>query len=116
MAEMTFRTQTIGNNYMCSGAREGGPDLSSKNDVVFVFPGTPSSDTGRVMRGPLGDAMKEFAVGVGEVADWFKDFEIDSLELSISSALETGGVTKLFLSAKGEGGFKVTLKPKKRAV
>ena len=66
------------------------------------------------MRGPLGDAMKEFAVGVTELADWFEDFEIDSMELSISAALETGGVTKLFLSAKGEGGFKVTLKPKKK--
>jgi hypothetical protein len=101
---------------ICSGAREGGPDLSSKNDVVFVFAGTPSSNTGQVMRGPPGDAMKEFAVGVGQVADWFKDFEIESLEVSISAALESGGVTKLFLSAKGEGGFKVTLKPKKRAV
>ncbi len=87
--------------------------MSSKKDVVLVFPKKTDDSTGPVMRGLAGDAMKEFAVGLEDVANWFKDFDIDSVEVSISAGLETGGLTKLFVSAKGEGGLTVTLKPKK---
>ena len=45
----------------------------------------------------------------------FKDFQIDSVELWISGGVETGQVLSLFVSAKGEGGMKVTLKPKQGA-
>jgi hypothetical protein len=88
--------------------------LSSKNDVVFVFQSKPPDSTGPPMRGLAGDAMKEFAVGLEDVAKWFEGFDIDSVVFSISAGLETGGLTKLFISAKGEGGLTVTLKPKKQ--
>jgi hypothetical protein len=91
-------------------------DLSSKKDVVFVLPGpgTSANPPPPVMRGPIGDTMKELTVGLEEVSSWFKDFDIDSIEVSITAGVETAGLTKLFLSAKGEGGLTVTLRPKKR--
>jgi hypothetical protein len=46
------------------------------------------------------------------IANWFKQYQVESIELSISGAMETGGVAKLVISAKGEGGMKVVLKPK----
>jgi hypothetical protein len=47
-----------------------------------------------------------------EITNWFSKYQVDSIELSISGAIETGGMLKLIISAKGEGGLKVTLKPK----
>jgi hypothetical protein len=63
----------------------------------------------------MGDAMKEFAISLEDVSNWFKDFEIDSIQVTISAGAETGTLTKLIVSAKGEGGLTVTLKPKKQA-
>ena len=89
--------------------------MSSKKDVVLVFPAQSAGSTGPVRRGLVGDVMKEFAVKVEDVANWFSDFEIDSIELTISAGAETGDLTKLIVSAKGEGGMTITLKPKKSA-
>jgi hypothetical protein len=47
-----------------------------------------------------------------EVTNWFSQYQVDTIELSISGAIETGGMLKLVVSAKGEGGLKVTLKPR----
>jgi len=47
-----------------------------------------------------------------EVTNWFDKYHVESIELSISGAMETGGIIKLIVSAKGEGGLRVTLKPK----
>ena len=46
------------------------------------------------------------------IADWFKQYQVESIELWISGLIETGGITKLVVSAKGEGGMRVMLKPK----
>ncbi|HEV2390327.1 MAG TPA: hypothetical protein VGS04_06335 [Nitrososphaerales archaeon] len=87
--------------------------MASK-DVVFVFSSkAPPDSTSPVMRGLVSDAMKEFSVGLDDLANWFKGFDIDSVEITISAGVETGGLTKLFISAKGEGGLTVTLKPRK---
>ena len=62
----------------------------------------------------IGDEAKEIAVRIGDVTNWFKEFEIDSIEVSISTCFQTSGVIKLVLSAQGQGGFTVTLKPRKQ--
>ena len=46
------------------------------------------------------------------ITEWFKQYQFESIELWVSGLMETGGVTKLVISAKGEGGLKVVLKPK----
>jgi hypothetical protein len=38
------------------------------------------------------------------IADWFKQYQVESIELWISGLIEAGGITKLVVSAKGEGG------------
>jgi hypothetical protein len=45
------------------------------------------------------------------IADWFKQYQVESIELWIIGMMETGGITKLVVSAKGEGGMRVVLKP-----
>ena len=49
------------------------------------------------------------------IADWFKQYQVESIELWISGMMETGGATKLVVSAKGEGGMKVILKPRSQS-
>lgn len=43
---------------------------------------------------------------IDKIIDWFKQYQVDSMELWISGVLETGGITRLVVSAKGEGGMK----------
>ena len=47
-----------------------------------------------------------------EVTEWFKNFQLESIEMSISGVIETSGITKFVVSAKEEGGMKVVLEPK----
>ena len=88
--------------------------MGEKN-VQLVFGKAGPAEEGYVTRGGSGgsgQSMQSFVTGVSEIKEWFKDFQIDSLELWISGGIETGQVLSLFVSAKGEGGMKVTLKPK----
>ncbi len=49
---------------------------------------------------------------VDELADRFKGFRVDQIEVWVEAAVETGGFLKLFVSAEAKGGLKVTLKPR----
>ena len=42
-----------------------------------------------------------------EVTERFKKYNVESIEMWISGVIESGGITKLLVSAKGEGGMKV---------
>ena len=41
-----------------------------------------------------------------------KDFEVSSITLSIAGSVQTGAITRLFISAGAETGIQVTLIPK----
>lgn len=58
------------------------------------------------------DTMKSFVTTIEDIKDWFESYDIESIELWISGAVQTQGVLKLILSASGEGGVLITLKPK----
>jgi hypothetical protein len=60
----------------------------------------------------IDDVWERFPVTIDKITDWFKQYQVDSIELWISGVLETGTITRLIVSAKGEGGMKVVLKPK----
>ncbi len=60
------------------------------------------------------DAIGKFSTSIEEITDWFSKYEVDTIELWISGVIESSGITKLVVSAKGEGGLKVVLKPKAR--
>jgi hypothetical protein len=80
--------------------------------VELVFGQAQSTDDRYVTRGPS-TTMQTFSASVDEIKEWFKDFEIHSMELWVSGGISTGGVVKLFVSANASGGMKIILKPKK---
>ena len=77
------------------------PKYEAEEDDEYISKGSTSEGL-----------VKYLSTNMDSIANWFKQYQVESIELSISGAMETGGITKLVISAKGEGGMKVTLKPK----
>lgn len=82
------------------------------NEIALAFPKYEEEDQEYISKGKGEDLIKYLSTSMEEVTNWFNQYQVDSIELSISGAMETGGILKLIVSAKGEGGLKVTLKPK----
>ena len=80
--------------------------------IELAFPKYEEEDQDYISKGRGEDLIKYLSTSMDEVTNWFDQYLVDSIELSISGAIETGGILKLIVSAKGEGGLKVTLKPK----
>ena len=53
-----------------------------------------------------------FSADIDTVADWFRQYEIDSMELKIDNIIDSSETTKLLVGSKGDNGLKVVLKPK----
>ena len=81
------------------------PKLLEVEDDEFVSKGKGSEGSG-------GGLLQRFSASMDEVTDWFKQYQVDTIEFWISGVIETGGVTRLVVSAKGEGGLRVVLKPR----
>lgn len=62
----------------------------------------------------LTDVLVRFSTSIEEITDWFSKYEVNTIELWISGVIKSSGITKLVMSAKGEGGLKVVLKAKSR--
>ncbi len=56
--------------------------------------------------------ISELSMTLGDIKENFLDFGVKEIELWISGGISTEGIMKLFISAKGEGGMRVTLIPK----
>lgn len=98
----------------------------SKEKIVLVFPEIEEEPKAfvvpkKVTIGKKGERMRPLGLiadltqrqfDVGQVESWFTGYKVDSIEIWLKGALKSEGVTKLFLSAEGEGGMKITLKPK----
>jgi hypothetical protein len=41
-----------------------------------------------------------------------KDYQVDHIELWVEGRVQSGGVTRLFISTEGQRGYKVILKPR----
>ncbi len=54
---------------------------------------------------------KILGIKLGTLMKAFRGMKIEQIELSIKGAVETEGLLSIALSAKGEGGIKVVLKP-----
>jgi hypothetical protein len=96
--------------------KEDGEKIKNKKVVELAFPKLLEFEEdeyiskGKGAEG--GGLLQRFSTSMDEVADWFKQYQVDTIELWISGVIETGGVTRLVVSAKGEGGLRVILKPK----
>jgi|SRR5829696_7398597 len=86
----------------------------SENKIELAFPKyEQKEDSPFISKSGPGESMvKHLSTSMDAIADWFKQYQVESIELWISGLLESGTVTKLVVSAKGEGGMKVVLKPK----
>ncbi len=89
----------------------------SGGSVELAFPKyEQEEDDQYISKGGSGEGIvKHLSTSLDAIADWFKAYQVESLELWISGMMETAGVTKLVVSAKGEGGLKVVLKPKSQS-
>jgi len=43
-----------------------------------------------------------------------QDYKVDQIELWVEGRVESGGITRLFISTEGQRGYKVILKPRQR--
>jgi hypothetical protein len=87
--------------------------MTNSKKIELVFPESDLGSENRTSRrGPAGKMLQKFVTGIDDIATWFNKYEIQSMELWISGGIETEEILKLAVSAKGEGGLKVILKPK----
>lgn len=88
-------------------------DTSNKG-IELAFPKYETEeDNEYISKGGTGEGLvKHLSTSMDAISDWFKQYQVESIELWISGLIETGGAMKLVVSAKGEGGLKVVLKPK----
>jgi hypothetical protein len=84
----------------------------NKNKIELAFPKYEEENGEYISKGRGEDLVKHLSTSMDSIADWFKQYQVESIELSISGLIENSGITKLVVSAKGEGGLKVILKPR----
>lgn len=88
--------------------------VKTNSKIELAFPKyEQEEDDEYISKGGTGEGLvKHLSTSIEAIADWFKQYQVESIELWISGMMETGGITKLVVSAKGEGGLRVVLKPK----
>ena len=82
-------------------------DNRPNDDVVLVF--RPPENPAAQMAGVT--PFKSLRLKLDELLDWFKDLNVDSIDLWIEGAFKSGNRTELFLSVEGRTGAKITLRP-----
>jgi hypothetical protein len=90
-------------------------EQEKKNKIELAFPKyeQEQNDGEFISKGGTGEGLvKHLSTSMDSIADWFKQYHVESIELWISGMMETGGITRLVVSAKGEGGMRVVLKPR----
>ena len=89
-------------------------DNTNESKIELAFPKYETKeDDEYIPKGGIGEGLvKYLSTSMDSISDWFKQYQVESIELWISGMMETGGALKLVVSAKGEGGMRVMLKPK----
>jgi len=94
-------------------------EKQSGEEVYLVFP-TPQEEEKTSVRGAQYTAYvkkREWDISGIKLGEFVKQFEkaeykVDQIELWIEGRVESGGVTKFFVSLEAAGGCKVILKPR----
>ena len=89
-------------------------DNLNEGKVELAFPKFETEEDDQyISKGGTGEGIvKHLSTSMDAISDWFKQYQVESIDLWISGLIETNGITKLVVRAKGEGGMKVLLKPK----
>jgi hypothetical protein len=88
-------------------------EQEKKKNIQLAFPKYKvEQEDEYISKGKGQNMLQHFSASIDEVSDWFKQYQVESIELWISGVIETGGVTRLVVSAKGEGGLRLMLKPR----
>ena len=86
---------------------------NNNKKIELVFPETNLEVESKFVRkSPGGKVLEQFSASIDDITSWFKQYQVETIELWISGGIQTEGIIKLAVSAKGEGGLKLTLKPK----
>ena len=72
-----------------------------KRDMEMYFPKTKGEDF-----------FKIFTTDINKVGEWFNQYQMESLELTINSILDTEETTRLLVGSAEGNVMKVVLKPK----
>jgi hypothetical protein len=86
--------------------------MSKESRVELLFPNEGIPSAGFQSKGVIDNKFKGFSTSVEKIIQRFDKYQVESIELWVQAAAETEGILKLLVSAKGEGGMKITLKPK----
>ena len=89
-------------------------DASAHEDKVQLVFSKGSPEVKRVLSAAPGQMAEGFVTSMSDLTEWFKNFNIESIELWLEGGFSEGGITKLLISFEGKGGCKVTLKPKQK--
>ncbi|MGZ4864561.1 MAG: hypothetical protein ACXV5H_07080 [Halobacteriota archaeon] len=84
--------------------------MSDDKGVKLIFTEPPEGTPERQYMTQKG-LLKPMEIDLDSFVSAFKGYKVDSIELSCSGTVETGGFLKLFVSASGTAGVTVTLKP-----
>lgn len=83
--------------------------MAKKEEVQLVF---AKPEPRMIEPAGMGPVQTATVAKLDEILSWFKGYRVDSIELSIEASAKSGDITRLFVSAEGKGGMKITLKPK----
>jgi hypothetical protein len=107
--QLLFPAQAM-NKEMLNIIRKGIPVPGCKPSAGSLVVKEEKLKGGKVDEG-LVEKINILGINFGKLLKAFEGLKIDQIELWISGAAEAGGLLSLALSAKGEGGIRVVLKP-----
>lgn len=84
--------------------------MDNDNDIELVFQKQEILTEGLKDAGVIDEIVEK--IKLQELANNFKNFKIDSIELNINGIAKSSGITSLIVSFEGNGGCKIVLKPK----
>ena len=89
---------------------------SENNVVELVFP-RPKREMDVYLPNAKGEEFFQiFSTDVNSVAEWFSQYEIESMQLKIDSIINSSQTTKLILGSKADNGLTIILKPKPKTI
>lgn len=90
----------------------------AQDDIRLMIPEFKEGEKASPMTGyyykSFEDGKGEYSeININEFLNKFKGYDVEQIEVWIEGKIQSGSVTKLFVSAEGAGGIKLVLKPKK---